>query len=325
MESKEFQFDLFDIIKIALKWKKQILLLAISAALIAAIYFFLQKNVYNAYGSFFPSSAVISGRVNLFSEGKQEWIDYFGGENEVDRAFVIGNSASVVSYLIGKFNIAAHYKIDTNAKDASKKVYKRFTKNFSISRTGYNHLEVNFTDEDPNLAYQVVNEAMNRIESQMRILFAGINRQLAVSIEQRADSINSNLAIYSDSLAKMRVKYQIYDLIAPSRKNLIQSSPKGSGIEFAQGLEVIQNIEEVKDRLAMDKARYMSLANEFRTSTFDGFPMIHVMQWASPNGPKAGPFRTLGVLITFGAALFFGLLLAIVIEVFTLNKSRILE
>ena len=60
-------------------------------------YFMLQKNYYNAYGSFFPASSVISGRVNLFSQDKQEWIDYFGTENEVDRIYVLGNSASVIS------------------------------------------------------------------------------------------------------------------------------------------------------------------------------------------------------------------------------------
>ena len=90
MEQKEFQFDLFDIIRIGLKWKKKILIFSFTVAVIAAIFFFFQKNYYNAYGSFYTGSAVMSGRVNLFRETPQEWVDYFGGENEVDRAFVIG-------------------------------------------------------------------------------------------------------------------------------------------------------------------------------------------------------------------------------------------
>lgn len=323
MEQKNYSFDLFDVIRVILKWKTKILMLGAAAGVIAAIYFMLQKNYYNAYGSFFPASSVISGRVNLFSQEKQEWIDYFGTENEVDRIYVLGNSASVISYLIGKFNMAAHYQIDTNAKDAQKKVYKRFTKNFTITRSGYNHIEINFTDESSDLAYQVVNEAINRIESQLRLLYGTINRQLAISIENRADSIQQNLVMYSDSLARTRVRYQIYDLIGPSRQAMA-SSPKGNGLQFAQGLEEIQNLEEVKNRLATDRARYLSLANEFRTSTFDGFPMIHVMQWASPNGPKAGPFRILGVLTAIGAALIFGIMLALGMEVYSINKSRFL-
>lgn len=50
---------------------------------------------------------------------------FFGGENEVDRAYVVGNSANVVSYLIDKFDFAKHYNIDTKSdKDGAKKYIK---------------------------------------------------------------------------------------------------------------------------------------------------------------------------------------------------------
>ena len=111
-------------------------------------------------------------------------------------------------------------------------------------------------------------------------------------------------------------------MIAPGRKNLISSQPKGSGLQYAQGLEIVQNVEEVKDRLTMDKAKYMSLSNEFKTASFDGFPMIHVTQWSTPGGPKAGPMRTLGVLAAFVGAFIFSLLLSIVVEILKTQKAR---
>lgn len=322
MENTTLRFDLFEVIRIGLRWKKFIIGLTLLACLTAAIYFFLQKNTYKAYGSFFPSSAVMSGRINLFRENQQEWIDMFGGENEVDRAYVIANSANVISYLIGKFHIAAHYKIDTvNDKDADKKTYKKFTKNFIVSRSGYKHIEINFNDEDPELAYQVVNEAMNRTEDLLRDLYKTINVQLALAIDNRADSIQQQLTVYTDSLVNMRVRYNIYDLIAPGRKSQ-NYTPRSSGADYARGLEEIQNVEEVKDKLSMDKAKYLSLSNEFKTAASKVFPMIHVVQWASPNGPKAGPFRTLGVLTTGVIAFIFSLLLAVLIEYFRRNKDQ---
>lgn len=324
MEQKEFQFDLFDIIRIGLKWKKKILIFSLAVAVITAVFFLFQKNYYNAYGSFFTGSAVMSGRVNLFRESPQEWVDYFGGENEVDRAYVVGNSAQVISYLIEKFKIRDHYKIDSTDKEAMKKTYKKFSKNFTINRSGFKHIEINFSDEDQNLCHQVVNEAMNRIETQLRTIYIGINRQLALSLDIRKDSLDAALQVMTDSLASLRVKYNIYDLIAPGRKNAISFTPKGSGQNYAEGIEVIQNLEEMKDKLAMDKAKYMSLSNEFKTATFDGFPMIHVTQWASPGSPKAGPFRTLGVLASFAIAFVFGLLLSIVIEILKDNKEKLI-
>jgi hypothetical protein len=126
----------------------------------------------------------------------------------------------------------------------------------------------------------------------------------------------------TDSLIKLRVAYNIYDLISPSRKNLVNFTPRSSGQQYAEGLELIQNIEEVKDKLVQDKARYMSIANEFKAATYEGFPMIHVVQWATPHGPKAGPFRTLGVLTVLLASLIFAILLAVIVELFVSNKSK---
>jgi len=323
MENNHLNFNLFDIVRTALKWKLYIIGLACAAALIAAIYFFIQKNEYKAYGSFFPSSAVMSGRINLFRENQQEWIDFFGGENEVDRAYVIGNSADVISYLIDTFDFAKHYDIDVkNDPNGSKKVYKRFAKNFSLSRSGYKHLEVGFTDEDDKLAYLVVNEAMNRTDFLLRKLYERVNGQLAAAIDNRTDSISTQLAMYTDSLINMRVRYGIYDIVSPGRSNLMLGNAKGSGVGYATGLEEVQNIEEIKDKLAMSRAKYMSISNEFKTATYKGFPMIHVVQWATPNGPKAGPYRILGVATAFIIALVFGLLLSILIELFASNKHK---
>ena len=315
MASNSLRFDLFDIVRIFMARKKTTLAFTAICTLLAAGYFALQKNVYEAYGSFFPSSAVMSGRINLFREENQDWIDFFGGENELDRAAVVGNSAAVISYIIDTFHIADHYKIDVkNDRNGNQKVYKRFMKNFSISRSGYKHIEVKFKDEDHELAYKVVNETMNRIEDQMRKMYARINTQLARSLEVRSDSVQHELALLTDSLAQMRVQYGIYDLIAPGRENQSTFTPKSNGLAYAEGIEKIQNLEELKDKMAIDRAKYKSLANQFKAATFEDFNMIHVTQWATPYGPKAGPYRTLGVLTVAALSLFFALFWAVLWE-----------
>lgn len=320
---QDLRFDLFDVIKVSLKWKKYIVGFAIVAALIAAVFFAFQKNYYKAYGAFFPGSAVMSGRINLFRENQQDWIDFFGGENEMDRAYVVGNSAVVLSHLIEKFNMAEHYKIDVkNDPRGNEKVYKRFAKNYGLNRSGFKHLEVTFTDEDATLASQIVNEAMNKTENELRKIYIQINRQLAISLDIRRDSIHQALQVLTDSLVAMRVRYGIYDLIAPGRSSIVNSHVNGSGENFARGLETIQNIEEIKDKLVKDQAKYISLANEFKTATFDGFNMIHVVQWSAPGAPKDGPMRIVGVISTFILALLFAILVAVVAEILHQQKTR---
>ncbi len=322
MDNSPFRFDLFDVVRIFFKWKKYILGLAIIASVVMAIFMLTQKNYYKGYGSFYPASSVISGRINLFRVAQQDWIDYFGEENEVDRAFVIGSSAPVISHLIDSFKMAEHYKIDSkNDPQGKQKVYKRFMKNYKISRTGYNHLEITFSDNNSELASAIVNEAMYAVENSLREIFVNINRQLAISIDIRKDSIDQELKMYTDSLVSLRKQYGIYDIVAPSRQ-VTNGYGKGSGPGYADGLELIQNVEEFKDKLAIDRAKYHSISNEFKTSMFKGFPMIHVVQWATPYGPKAGPYRIIAVLSTFLIAFLFALLVACVIDIFHHNKSR---
>ena len=43
MENNQLSFNLFDIIRTALKWKMYIIGLAIAASLAAAVYFYMQK------------------------------------------------------------------------------------------------------------------------------------------------------------------------------------------------------------------------------------------------------------------------------------------
>lgn len=322
MQQSPLRFDLFDVTRIFLQWKKYILGFALLTSIVAALILFTMKNYYRGYGAFYPASSVISGRINLFRETQQDWIDYFGEENEVDRAFVISGSSKVIAHLIDSFKMDQHYEIDVKAdKMGYQKVVKKFLKNYKVNRTGYNHIEVTFTDPNSEFAAAIVNEAMLSIEKELREIFININRQLSIALDIRRDSLENELTIATDSLVKLRVAYNIYDIVAPSR-HVLQGGGKGSGLTYAEGLEKIQNLEEMKDRLAVDKAKYLSLSNEFKTSMFPGFPMIHVVQWAAPFGPKAGPFRILTVLAVAALSIIFGLVVACVIDIFQSNKSR---
>jgi capsular polysaccharide biosynthesis protein len=323
MDNKGVRLDLFDIISIINKSKKFILLLAVAATIIAAIVLFFMKNQYKAYGVFYPASAVMSGRINLFRDMNQEWIDYFGSENEVDRAYVIGNSAPTISHLIKKFDIAKHYNIDvTTDPKGHQKVYKTFTKNFLLNRTGFKNLEVSFKDEDDKLASEVVNEAMYEVEDNIKSFYVKTNIAFSEALKTKIKIFDSTLVVVTDSMIKTRIEYDIYDILSPIRNNVSNFTPKGRGEKYARGMELIQNLEAVKDKLVFDRLKYVSLSEEFKTSATKAIPSIHVVQWATSGGPKAGPFRTLGVIITFLITLLAGAVTAVVIDTFNKNKLQ---
>jgi hypothetical protein len=322
MSNKSLQLDLVDFVRFGWKRRKIIIGIALLAAVIAAVVMLFKKNTYQAYGSFFPASAVISGRVNMFREMNQEWIDIIGSEDEIDRLYVIGNGVNVVGALVEEFKMYDHYGFDTTDKNAMVKTFKKFTKNYNLSRSGFKHVEVSFTDEDPKLAAEIVNAAMNFTEKEIKKIYMNGHSQLAKALDKRSDSIQAEIELLTDTIVSMRTQYNIYDIISPGRKGLINGKMNGSGERFARGMEELQVVEELKDRLVVEKGKYAVLSNEFKTSLDYGIPFIHVAQWAAPSSQKAGPYRTFTVLGVFIGGILFSWLLVVLYEFFIRNKER---
>ena len=322
MTDKKYNLDIIDFIRFGWKRKNVIIGFAFVAAVITAVFMIFKKNTYRSYGSFFPASTAISSRVNMFREFNQEWVDIFGGENEADRVYVIGNTSNVISKLIEEHNILKHYGYDANDQNAKRKTYKKFAKNYSFSRTGYKHIEVTFQDEDKELAAKVVNSAINFSEKELKEIYINGHTQMAIAIEKRIDSLEQQIDVQTDSLVKLRTTSGIYDLISPGRKNMLSGKMNGRGERFARAVEEIQEIEEVKDKLVVEKGKYVALANEFRALVHYDIPMIHVVQWASPSGEKAGPFRTLTVLGVGIGAFLFAWFLLVLYEYVIRNKEH---
>lgn len=321
-KQNEHALQFIDFIRYGWKHRKWIIIFAFVCALVVAGIMLMKKNTYRSYGAFFPSSSVISGRVNLYREMNQEWVDIFGEENEADRAFVIGNTSNTLSKLIERFKIYEHYGIDVKKDpDGMRKVYKKFTKRFKFSRSGYKHLEVTFEDEDKNLAADVVNAAMEETEKSLKEIYIRAHNEMARALLAREDSIQLTINTLTDSLVKLRTTYGIYDLISPGRKSIINGKMQGSGAAYARGIEDIQVLEEVKDRMTIEKGKYEALANEFKGTLYYDIPLIHVVQWAAPAGEKAGPFRTLSVIATFAISAFFAWILLVLFAFWDKNKS----
>jgi uncharacterized protein involved in exopolysaccharide biosynthesis len=310
--NNKIRFDLIEIINIGLKWKKAIIGFALLISVLVAIYMLFQKNVYNSSAVFYPASSVIASRDNIFRTEIQDAIDMIGQENEVDRIMAIGNSAPVLSDLITKFEMAKHYKIDVK-KDPKgyEKVYKRFSKAFNVRKGAYNNLELNMKDHDDVLASKIANDALLAIQENIRSYYAKSSTGVAEALEIQMKMQDSVIQVLTENLIVVREKYGIYNILSPSRK-----VDGNVSISNARGLEEVQNLEELKDKYVMDRAKYESIRNEFKTSKIKTIPFLHVIQYPTSAGPKVGPYRTLNVIGAGAFAAFLALIVAVIIEYF---------
>jgi uncharacterized protein involved in exopolysaccharide biosynthesis len=310
METSQINFSLKELMSIGLKWKKQIIVFAVLVSVITAVYAYSLKNQFTSYANFYPSNGIIASRDNMFRTEFQDAIDQFGLENESDRLYSVGNSSPLISELISKYKMDEHYDIDIkNDPKGNLKLYKKFDKNFQVSKGAFGNLELTFTDWDTKLAAAVANDALISLQDKIRAYYVNSAKGIAEALDVKMKFQDSVIHILTDSLVTMRDKFGIYEIISPSRKGDVHTQSRN-----ARGIEELQTVEELKDKYVIDKARYESIRNEFTTIQHKSIPFIQVVQYPEQSGKKEGPFRTLMVLGALAGSLFLGLFLAILVE-----------
>jgi LPS O-antigen subunit length determinant protein (WzzB/FepE family) len=318
MQQEQLTFNLYDVVRIALKYKKHIAIFTIIAALGTAAYAMVLKNQYRSYANFYPSNAMIASRDHLFRMENQDALDQFGFEHEQDRMITIGNCSPLMQDLVNKYNLYKHYGYDTlNDPLAKQKTFKLFNKRYEVSKGSYGNVELYVIDEDKELASQIANDALTAIQDQFREFYINSHRGIAQALEVQMHKQDSVITYLTDTLIKVRKKYSVYDVLSPSRKaatNVRSTS--------AEGIEYVQNLEEIKDKYVIDRARYESICNEFKTVDHKSIPFLQVVQYPTPSGQKDSPFRTLMVLGAAAAALVLGILLAFIAEYFQTVKHK---
>lgn len=301
------RYDLVDIVQTLRKNRRTILLVSVITAALGGIIFFIGKRDYKAEGSFIMSNPLYTDRNNLFQATGIQFVDYFAGDDDVDRLMNIVESDSVKWSVAQKLHMAEYYKLDMNDPKKVKKLLDIVKDNFKAVRSEYNSVEITYTDPDPKLAANMVNESIATIQDIFRDFYVGQRNKMTVSLQLKINEMDSAIVVYTDSLAKLRDQYKIYDLVNPARQNIINASLKSSGANFGWAMEQVQNLESIKDQLVADRARYISRYNEYKTTgNAADIPLIHVLTTAKvPVKPKP-PGLILTVLSCALIGLFFG-------------------
>jgi hypothetical protein len=200
------------------------------------------------------------------------------------------------------------YDVDLNDPFQRNKLKLRFRKMLDVKRTEYKLLELSFKDKDPALAADVTNEMVKGIGNGYAYFYNIRKFSAYNSIKSKIKEVDSSIYSLTDTLARLRDISGIYDVISPSRLNLITGTIKGNGKDQGRYVELIQNFEADKDMLVADKAKYVSLLNQYSTGVGpEEMPLLHIITSARTPVDPAGP--NIWVILTVSAllGLFFSI------------------
>lgn len=304
------RFDLIDITQAISRRFRFVVIVALIAAIAAAAFYLLTPRRYKAEADLLVTNPLYTDRNNLFRNDKATFVDYYGREDDVDKVMAVAKSRATHDSIIRIADLWAKFGLDTNQnKKWLKDAEDRFTKGFDVKRTEYITVQLNYTDPDPKLAALICNDAANVINQIYSGYYNQLRQENRRSIEQQLHRADSLISIYTDSLAAMRDRSGIYQIMSPARISMgaAASAPRGAG--YGRAMEEIQNLEASKDQLVMDRARFESLVAEYSTAMRRGDqPQIQVISPAVPPDDPKGLSLPLTILVGAFVGGFFAIL-----------------
>ncbi len=153
--------DLAELIK---QWWKQITGVMILSVLAVGVITFLKPRQYLSVTTAVPASSFAADRSAVFNENIQALYSTLGSSDDLDR--IVGTAGLDTVYLAtaDEFNLFDHYKITKNSS-ARAKAGKELKANTKVMKSGYGELKVKVWDTDKNLAPQLANAILEKLQA----------------------------------------------------------------------------------------------------------------------------------------------------------------
>ncbi|MCU0421901.1 MAG: hypothetical protein MUC81_03740 [Bacteroidia bacterium] len=321
--NNEYSFNFISIVQFILKWRKHLLIICLSSAILALIITspFIIKPQFKSKAIFYPGT-INSISYALFYSVKERAQDVlaYGDEDYVEQYLQLALSNELRTKIANDFNLLNHYEIDPNDPKKYEKLNKRIDKMVSVNRTSYNGVEVVVYDTDPQMAASLANAIMYNTDTLKRRSQYDVAAQTFVVIEQEY----RNKIKVIDSLTEMTRtlgKNGVYNVEEQSR-GLAELIGKGANNDFTRKerdnlAQYVGDFVSLDEQIRFEAELLTDLRKKYHQAKIDlegKVSNIFVVEKAVPSESKAYPLRIVAAIISMLASLMMSTVVIIGIE-----------
>lgn len=160
--------DSFKIAVFLFKWRKTLLFVGLSAAVISAIVSspLIIPPLYKSTLIMYPATGnSVSKSLMAETGNKREDLLEYGSDEQTEQLMQILNSNRVRDKVIKKFNLSEHYGIRPGSRYYLSTLYYRYNCNISFRRTDFMAVKVTVLDHDPQMAADIANQIADCVDS----------------------------------------------------------------------------------------------------------------------------------------------------------------
>ncbi len=201
-----------DIFYLFSRWWKQILIVVLLSLVTAVAILEFSPNKYLSVSTALPASSFTADKGRVFNENIQELYSVLGTTDELDMITGTGKLDTLYLAVTDEFNLFDHYKMSEKGDAARSKAALLLKKNTKVMKSEYGELKVKVWDKSKDLAPQLANALMNKIQSIHQDLQNESNRATLQSLEKGRKELQQQLdsvsATAQNSLLERIGKYE---------------------------------------------------------------------------------------------------------------------
>lgn len=316
----ENYFNNLSLMKIFLKWKWHLLIIAVVAALLAMIFsapFFITPR-FKSYALVYPSN-----------------IAPYSDESESEQMLQWLQSKDVKDSIIKKFDLGRHYKIDTGYKYYYSTMIYLYNENVKINKTQWESIEIEVTDKDPVIAYNMVNSIIDFCNQKIRKIHKDKYNEVVKSLGWTLKEKKQQLDSVESALTTLRNDFGLFDYESQAReitRGYLKTYDGSTGSRPSQDVSAMkENFEQKAGELAVLTQRredimhiYADFELKYDMAVYDAekeFTFLNIVTYPTIADKKAYPIRWLIVVYSVVAALFFSVVVISVKENRKINQA----
>lgn len=253
-------------------------------------------------------------------------LNSYSVETRTDQLLQLLESNSIRDSLITRFDLARHYRVDTQSAGGYFRLYNEFNDRVEISKTRYESVQIEVLDEDPVRARDMVNAMLHQADLLARRLQREKSEEVLLIAERaltnertKLDSVEALLDSLRQATGLLVYEGQTEELTRGYL--LLLSNPNVPSSRLEEVREMFHQLQEsggefrhltsMSDRF---RANYDRLLTEYERVVNDvtkELTYTNVMVYPEVPDKKVYPIRWLIVLITTVSALFLAFVLLV--------------
>lgn len=334
-EKNSDQFDSTNLLVFLLKWKKPLIIVSISAAIISAAISLIIPEKFESTYVFFPAySGSISKGIMTEDAGAKNDIVQFGEEEQAEQMLQILNSEWIRGKVVSKYGLYEHYELFEDVEYRDTKLVKMWEDNVSFKRTEFQSIEIRVLDTDAQMAADIANDVASLVDSAKNKMIHERAGQAFAVVEKEYFAMQVRMVLMDDTLKWLGEKgianaEKQAEMLSSEYYKAIGRNDARASKALKDELDTLGKYGPFQDklidqrefeleRLFLLRAKYEELKVDMNQNVSHKFTVNR----AWPSEKKAYPIRWLIVVVSTMSAFIFGILVIIGIENYQRVVSR---